>query len=54
MYLKSRAPVSLLNIQTSLKFFYAISESFASLNDFMTAGGPVLWLIAFLAFLCGH
>ena len=30
--------------------FYAISESFASLNDFMTAGGPVLWLIAFLAF----
>tara|TARA_B100000029_G_scaffold78365_3_gene69860 strand:+ start:15229 stop:15750 length:522 start_codon:yes stop_codon:yes gene_type:complete len=28
---------------------YAISEAFDSLNDFMSAGGSVLWLIAFLA-----
>ncbi len=28
---------------------YAITEAFDSLRDFMTAGGSVLWLIAFLA-----
>ena len=28
---------------------YAIFEAFDSLNDFMSAGGMVLWLIAFLA-----
>ena len=29
--------------------FYAITEAFNTLRDFMSAGGSVLWLIAFLA-----
>ena len=29
--------------------FYAISEAFNTLRDFMSAGGSVLWLIAILA-----
>tara|TARA_B100000073_G_C23636465_1_gene534747 strand:+ start:83 stop:613 length:531 start_codon:yes stop_codon:yes gene_type:complete len=30
--------------------FYAITEQFSSLRDFMEAGGSVLWLIAILVF----
>ena len=29
--------------------FYAITEAFNTLRDFMSAGGSVLWLIAILA-----
>ena len=33
--------------------FYAITEAFNTLRDFMSAGGSVLWLIAILAaFMC--
>ena len=30
--------------------FFAISEAFSSIRDFMEAGGSVLWLIAILVF----
>ena len=29
--------------------FYAVTEAFNTLRDFMSAGGSVLWLIAILA-----
>ena len=30
--------------------FFAITEAFSSIRDFMEAGGSVLWLIAILVF----
>ena len=30
--------------------FFAITEAFSSIRDFMEAGGTVLWLIAILVF----
>ena len=51
MFLKNKAQEQQQNIQiqSNQLMFYAITEAFNTLRDFMSAGGSVLWLIAILA-----
>ena len=51
MFLKNKVQEKWQNtqIQSNQIMFYAITEAFNTLRDFMSAGGSVLWLIAILA-----